>query len=45
MVMIDMTAVFMIGIVMTEEDEITDTLEGGIIHGHHPDISITNTGD
>ena len=43
--MINMTAVFMIGIVMTEEDEITDTHEGGLIHGHHPDISITYTGD
>ena len=38
--MIDMTAVLMIGIVMTEEDEMTDTLEGGLIHGHHPDINI-----
>ena len=41
MVIIDMTAVLMIGIVMTEEDEMTDTLEGSLIHGHHHDISIT----
>ena len=40
MVMIDMTAMLMTRIVMTEEDEMTDTLEGGLIHGHHPDISI-----
>ena len=40
-VMIDMTAVLMIRIVMTEDDEMTDSLEGGLIHSHHPDISIT----
>ena len=38
--MINMTAVLMIENIMTEEDEMTDTLEGDLIHGHHLDISI-----
>ena len=38
---IDMTAVLMIEINLAEEDETTDTLKGGFIHGHNPDISIT----